>query len=206
MLPREKLSLWGVTSLSVADLVAVILSAGSIKKNVFDLAKEVEKILKNSKGKLADFEQIEGLGRVKAMKLACVVELGFRINGKDGSLKRIISTQQAYETLRYIGGYRQEHFVCIYLNARYEVVGKKTVGIGTVSSVQILPRDIILAGLTFNASYVIMAHNHPSNDATPSDEDREVSQRIKYALDIVGMELLDNLVITKDSWSRVDVL
>lgn len=203
MLPREKLSQWGVSSLTIADLIAVILSSGTKNKDVFKISKEVEKIFKRQQFEFSEFSNVKGVGKVKAMKLVCAVELGIRLNIKENNLKKIISSKEAYETLRYIGKYTQEHFVAVFLNARYELLGKKTLGIGTVNSVQILPRDIILTGLSFNATFVIIAHNHPSNDSTPSKEDIEVGNRIQKALEIVGMELIDNLIITKDGWNNI---
>lgn len=203
MLPREKFSLWGVSSLELHDLVAVILSTGSKKSNVFQVSKQISKLLKENKYSFDILRSIPGVGEVKTMKLICAIELGGRLSFKETDKPILNTSEKVYETLRGIGGYRQEHFVVVFLNARYELVGKKTVGIGTVDSVHILPRDIILSALDFNASFVIMAHNHPSGNLVPSQGDIDVTNRTKQALEIVGITLLDHLIITKKEWRSI---
>ena len=206
MLPREKFLNWGVTNLSFKDLISIIISSGIKGTSVFDISRKVEKLFKQGKSSFEDLRRINGVGDVTAMKLSACVELGLRYISQNSSTKELKTTQEAYETLRYMGKYTQEHFVGIFLNARYQVVGKKTLGIGSVSSVHVLPRDIILSGIRFNASFVIIAHNHPSGNLRASNGDIEVTKRIKNSLEIVGMELLDHLIISNNGWSRVEII
>lgn len=203
MLPREKFRFWGVASLSLTELVAIILSSGTKANNVFSISKKVSNFLKQGGSELDKLSGITGVGEVKAMKLLAALELGVRIAYRESPLIVISSSQKAYETLKGIGVYKQEHLVGVFLNARYELMGKKTVSIGTVDSVQVLPRDIIISALKFNASYVIMAHNHPSGSLVPSKEDILVTKRTKQALDLVGISLLDHLVIGREGWKSV---
>lgn len=205
MLPREKFQLWGVKSLSITDLIAIILSTGSKKSNVFQISRRVSSLIKDNQYNYDIFKEIEGIGKVKAMKIVSCLELGFRLFSLEKEKTVINTSEKVYETLRYIGGYRQEHLVAIFLNARYECLGKKTVGIGVVDSVQILPRDIILSALDFNSSYVVIAHNHPSGNLNPSQGDIETTKRILKALKLVGITLLDHLIITKNEWKSIIV-
>ena len=94
-------------------------------------------------------------------------------------LPLIEQTAQAVEQLQDIKAARKEHFVALYLNARYELIHKELVSIGTVNASMVHPRDVFAPALLHNATAVIVAHNHPSGDATPSAEDREVTQRLK---------------------------
>lgn len=203
MLPREKFKLWGVQSLSISDLLAVILSSGSKKSNVFQISKRVSLLIKENKYDFDDFNSLDGMGEVKSMKIVSCLELGRRLYSNTENKIVLNTSEKVYETLRYIGRYRQEHLVAIFLNARYEYLGKKTVGIGVVDSVQILPRDIILSSLDFNASYVAIAHNHPSGNLNPSQGDIDTTNRIMKALELVGITLLDHLIITKDQWRSI---
>lgn len=206
MLPREKFLKWGLSNLSLKDLISIIVASGNRKRNVFQISQEVEKLFKRGHVNFKDFLKIEGLGEVKAMKLSVCIELGLRYYSDKVSRRVIKTSEEAYETLRGMGRYRQEHFVCIFLNARYEEVFRKTVGIGTVDGVHVLPRDIIIAGLKFNSLYVIMAHNHPSGNLQASQGDVDVTRRIKQSLELVGMELLDHLIISNNGWSRVEII
>lgn len=206
MLPREKFLKWGVSNMSLKDLISIIISSGNKQRNVFQISAEVDKLFKRGTVSYQDFISIHGLGEVKAMKLSVCVELGLRYYADKVSRRVIKTSAEAYETLRGMGRYKQEHFVCIFLNARYEEVCRKTVGIGTVDGVHVLPRDIIIAGLKFNALYVIMAHNHPSGNLIASHGDIDVTKRIKNSLELVGMELLDHLIISNNGWSRVEII
>ena len=100
---------------------------------------------------------------------------------------------------------KQENIVGIFLNARFEVLKKKTIAIGTLDRATILPRDIIIFALEVNASSVILAHNHPSGSCEPSEEDLVVTKRIKESLELVGIGFLEHLVISKDGWRSVEI-
>lgn len=205
MLPREKFQLHGLDSLSIENLVSIILSTGTSKQNVYQLSRKVCSQFKRGIVKYQELIELEGLGKVKAMKLVCAIELGKRLTSTKSESKKIIDSNSAYETLRYIANYKQEHIVCLFLNARYELLGKRTLGIGTVDSVNILPRDIILHSLRYNAISVIMAHNHPSGDISASQGDIDMTRRIKEALDLVGIKLLDHLIISNMGWGSVTI-
>ncbi len=98
---------------------------------------------------------------------------------------------------------RQEYLVCLFLNARYELLKKKVISIGTVDSLSISPRDIIVSALETNSVYIVLAHNHPSGSSAPSNEDLAVTTRLKDALDLVGMKLLDHIIVASDGWRSV---
>jgi DNA repair protein RadC len=100
---------------------------------------------------------------------------------------------------------KQEHVVALYLNSRFELVEQKTIRIGGVDNSQILPRDIITYALENNASYVVLAHNHPSGDCTPSPEDILLTTRVDEAMTIMGITLLEHIVIAQNGWKSIDI-
>ena len=111
-------------------------------------------------------------------------------------LPHIETTAGAVEQLQDIKAQRKEHFVGLYLNARHELIHKEIVSIGTVNASIVHPRDVFAPAIMHNATAVIVAHNHPSGDATPSAEDREVTQRLKHAGRLLGISVLVHIIIT----------
>lgn len=204
MLPREKFMQYGVTSLSISELIAVILSTGSKKQNVYNVSKEVERLLKRGQFSLEELSKLNGVGVIKAMKLLCSTELGYRLGCTSDKKERITSTEEAANLFKSIANRKQENLLSIFLNARYEVVGKKIVAMGTVDRVQIFARDIIIPALTFNSTYIVIGHNHPSGDCNPSKEDIDLSRNLQEAFKLVGLTLLDHLVVFQREWRSVD--
>ena len=109
----------------------------------------------------------------------------------------IEESAQAIEQLQDIKAERKEHFVGLYLNARHELIHKELVSLGTANASIVHPRDVFAPALLHNAVAVIVAHNHPSGDATPSPEDKEVTHRLKEAGRILGISVFDHIIITE---------
>jgi DNA repair protein RadC len=211
MLPREKYKERGIDSLSDMELLAIIIGRGIKGKNFMSVSRsllsrmrsvlEAKKIIT-----LDSIKDIEGIGEVTGMKILCGIELGRRLYDIGNAEKIFIkNSEDAYSVLKYIGKRKQEHVVALFLNSRFEVISKKTICIGTLDGVNVLPRDIIIPALEFNASSVVLAHNHPSGDSRPSMEDVEITRRINSALELVGLTLLDHIVVAKNEWRRVEI-
>jgi DNA repair protein RadC len=115
-----------------------------------------------------------------------------------------MTSEQAYMLLKDIGTKKKEYVIAVFLNSRFEVIKKETICIGSLDGVGIVPRDILIPALESNAGYVVIAHNHPSGDATPSKEDIVITKRISEALDLVGLRLIDHLVISNTDWKCID--
>ena len=211
MLPREKYKERGIDSLSDMELLAIIIGRGIKGKNFMSVSRsllsKMRSVLEAKKIITLDsIRDIEGIGEVTGMKILCGIELGRRLYDI-GNVEKIFikNSEDAYSVLKYIGKRKQEHVVALFLNSRFEVISKKTICIGTLDGVNVLPRDIIIPALEFNASSVVLAHNHPSGDSTPSGEDIEITRRINSALELVGLTLLDHIVVAKDEWRRVEI-
>jgi DNA repair protein RadC len=211
MLPREKFEKNGIDFLSDTDLIAILVGSGvkgkSFKSISISILKLIRKNLKDGKNlELEKLSTIEGVGNVTAMKILAGMELGRRVYGIYEKEKIIISnSKDAYELLKGISNLKQEHIVSLYLNARFELIKEKTIRIGGVDNSQLLPRDVIFYALESNASYVVLAHNHPSGDCTPSQEDILLTRRIVEAMDIMGIKLLEHIVVAKNGWKSVDI-
>lgn len=111
----------------------------------------------------------------------------------------ITSSIAAFNHVEYLAEKSQEHFVCLSLNSKNEIIAKRTVTIGLLNTAQVHPREVFADPITDRAMSIIIAHNHPSGNTTPSEEDKKVTRRIKDAGEILGIKLLDHLIIAKNS-------
>jgi len=118
-------------------------------------------------------------------------------------LPLIEETAQAIDLLQDIKAERKEHFVGLYLNARHELIHKEIVSIGTANASIVHPRDVFAPALLRNAVAIIVVHNHPSGDATPSPEDRDVTHRLKEAGKLLGIAVLQHIIITEYGYSTL---
>jgi DNA repair protein RadC len=140
------------------------------------------------------------------MRILAGMELGRRVYGIYSQEKiSIQNSRQAYELLKNMSKFKQEHVVALYLNSRFELIEKKTIRIGGVDNSQLLPRDVITYALDNNASYVVMAHNHPSGDCSPSQEDMLLTQRLSEAMNLMGITLLEHIVIARNGWKSIEI-
>jgi DNA repair protein RadC len=209
MLPREKYLERGIDSLSDMELIAIIIGSGIKGHDFMSVSRSVvyrirKSIKKNGYVDIKDIVDILGIGLATAMKILSGIELGRRLYDL-GSKEMVCvhNSQEAYYLLKGMGSKKQEYIVGLFLNSRFELLEQRTLAIGTVDGAGLLPRDVIIPALELNASSVILAHNHPSGDPLPSDEDFAVTQRVGKALDLVGMKLLDHVVIGRESWKSI---
>jgi len=206
--PRERLKCMGAHSLSTVELLAVLIETGTRQKSALDLARSVVSWAEDSgaqdEGNLrkllrSSFEEIceiHGIGEVKACKIKAALELGRRLSQESGPKTVISSPVDAgnllMEEMRHL---EQEHFKVIHLGVRNQILGVDLVSIGTVGSSLVHPREVFKNSIRRNATGIILVHNHPSGDPTPSREDISVTRRIADAGRILGIEVVDHIVI-----------
>jgi DNA repair protein RadC len=211
MLPREKFLQRGIDSLSDSELIALLVGYGCKNVSFSEISGKILRILRrslreNKKIGIEELSDIEGMGNVKAMKILAGIEIGKRIYSYNNEEKRTVrNSKDAYEYLKYMRNLKQENMVGIFLNARFEVLKKKTISIGSVDRTVVIPRDVIIPALEVNASSVILAHNHPSGVSKPSREDILLTRKIKGSLELVGIDLLEHIVIADDGWCGIEV-
>lgn len=198
--PREKLIEKGSVNLKDKELLAILLGTGRAGKSVLEIAQEIlakhpmKNLLVLDYKKLAE---IKGIGPGKACTLLAAFELTKRaLEVEDNNLPAINSARDAVAQLQELRTAKKENFIVLYLNARNQLIHKETISIGTISASLIHPREIFEPAIKFLASQIIVAHNHPSGDLSPSDEDIKVTRRLTVAGELLGIEVLDHLIIT----------
>ena len=199
--PREKLLAQGPTALSDAELLAVFLRIGSRGKTAVDLARELLTEFDGLRGILtADRRRLcaaHGIGDAKFAQLQAVLEmasrhLGQRLQRGDPLTDPAATRQYLSATLRDLP---HEVFACLYLDTRHRVISWEELFRGTLDGTSVHPREVVKRALGHNAAALIFAHNHPSGVAEPSDADRRLTRRLREALALVDIRVLDHFVV-----------
>ena len=197
--PRERLKRHGADALKDCELMAIVLGTGYRGHAVLEVARAVvrehpcEQLISMDVSELA---QLKGIGSAKAGVLVAGFELAKRGLQKGlGVLPAISNPADAIPMISEIKDERKEHFICLYLNARNQIIHKETVSIGSLSASIVHPREVFLAAITHSAASIILAHNHPSGDVSPSQDDIDLTHRLVRAGDIMGIEILDHIIV-----------
>jgi len=199
--PREKLLVRGPQALSDAELLAIFLRTGIPGKTAVDLARELLAEFEGLRGLFAAGRErvcaATGLGPAKYAQLQAVLEMARRHLGE--ALQRGQPLTDPAATRRYLitrlRDLPQEVFCCLYLDNRHRVIAFEELFHGTLDGASVHPREVLRKALTHNAAALIFAHNHPSGIAEPSDADRRLTQRLKEALSLVDIRVLDHFVV-----------
>ena len=200
--PRERLVAKGPENLKNKELLAILLGTGTEGKNVIEVAEQIlEKYpVKNFfQLKYEDLLKIKGINSAKACTILASQELVKRaLDVRDESLPQINSVQDVLAQSVYMRDKSREHLMALFLNARNELLYKKPMFIGTLNANLVHPREIFQEALKQNAASVILAHNHPSGDNEPSEDDILITKRISEAGKMMGVEVLDHVIISKN--------
>jgi DNA repair protein RadC len=202
--PREKLIKYGPDRLSNAELLAIILRTGRKGENVLALASRILRRITFTDlphTTLADLMQISGIGSAKACELLAGVELGKRIfEHKKITISQLLSPQDVFDNLKDIRESKKEHFVVFFLDTRNQQIKREIISIGTINASLVHPREVFEPAVKHLAVQVILAHNHPSGDLEPSEEDLDVHKRLSAAGEILGIEVLDHIIVGKEGF------
>ncbi|MDD5528322.1 MAG: DNA repair protein RadC [Patescibacteria group bacterium] len=202
--PREKLIAKGPQNLKDKELLAILLGIGRAGKNVLEVAQEI--LEKNPMKKLLALDYpkisaIKGIGPGKACSLLAAFELTKRaLEVEDNNLPAINSAKDAVAQLQELRTAKKERFVVLYLNARNQLIHKETISIGTLNASLVHPREVFEPAVRNPASQIIIAHNHPSGDLSPSEEDIKITGRLKAAGELLGIEVLDHLIVVENNF------
>lgn len=200
--PREKLIEKGVENLRDNELMAILLRTGIEGKDVMKVSNEI--LSKYPKKKLLalkyiELSKIKGIGPGKACLLLAAFELTKRaLEVEDNNLPTINNAKDAMAQLQELRTAKKEHFVALYLNARNQLIHKETISIGTLNASLVHPREVFKPAIEHLAASVILAHNHPSGEVEASEADLELTKRLKEAGKLLGVEVIDHVIITKD--------
>ncbi|MFZ5642289.1 MAG: RadC family protein [Bacillota bacterium] len=199
--PRERLMREGAKALSDSELIAIILRTGNSEQSAVELATDVLSCFSGLKNliqaNIEELSAIKGIGPAKAVQLKAAIEIGKRIASvTDSSRPSIKGPEDAalivMEDMRHLD---REHFCALLLNTKHQVMARETISIGTLNSSMVHPRELFKAAIKRSAAAVILVHNHPSGDPTPSSEDRDITDRLKKAGDLIGIDVLDHIII-----------
>ncbi|HCM89416.1 MAG TPA: JAB domain-containing protein [Vagococcus sp.] len=204
--PRQRCKKYGPEALSHQELLAIMLRTGSKKKNVLELAEEVVKSFDNlfdlKTASIEELVAIEGIGEVKAIEIQAMIELGRRLSlysrEKVGTIQSSASLGE--QLIKEMKDYHQEHLVVLYLNAKNEILKKKTIFIGSLSQSVAHPREIFNIAVKCSAARMIVVHNHPSGNPLPSEQDLSFTHRLVECGSLMGIQVIDHLIIGENSY------
>jgi len=207
--PREKLIQGGPDVLTDAELLAIVLNTGLWKKNYYEDVLELSsRILKEYGSRAAiDEKNVEKLikeleiTKVKACQIVACFELGRRFFKKNEEEIYIRDSKDAYNYLKdKIANLRKEQFRGLYLNSRNKLIHDEVISLGTLTTNLVHPREVFQPAVQYSAVAIILAHNHPSGDPEPSEDDIKITQQIVEASKIINIEVLDHIIIGKNKY------
>lgn len=212
--PYEKLELYGAESLTNSELLAIIIKSGTKENTALDLAKKVLS-LNDSTNKedisflqeisIVDYMNIKGIGKVKAIQLQAVSELAKRINKpiNKESIKIKESKDVAKLLMSELRYEKREKVKLILLNSKNVVIKIKDISYGGSNFAMIEPKEVLNEAIKLQAPKIILVHNHPSGDVTPSKADFNITDRIYEASEILGIKLLDHIIIGDNKYESI---
>jgi DNA repair protein RadC len=206
--PREKLLAHGPESLTVSELTALLIMTGTVKEDVLEMANRIIRdygerniFAEHDPSKLSRDLDIP---ITKACQIIAAGELGRRFYSKNQSgFTTIRNAHDVYDYLAELRSLPKEQMRGLYLNSHSRIIRDEVISVGTVGANFVHPREVFRPALESSAVAVILAHNHPSGEATPSPEDIEVTERLIQAGKLMGIRLLDHVIITKDAFTSV---
>lgn len=202
--PRERLLELGPGVLKDAELLAVLFGSGSAGGSALEVAARVAgavDLRRLHQVALDDLLAVRGLGQARAAQLLAAAEIGRRLWPDGEATPLVRGPENVYDLTRDIRALNREHFVGFYLNSRHQVLRREIISIGSLNASIVHPREVFLPAVALSAASVILAHNHPSGDPTPSEEDLAITRRLVEAGRLLGIELLDHVVVARDAYS-----
>jgi DNA repair protein RadC len=210
--PREKLLAKGISALSDAELIAILIGSGTPKITAVDLAKEILKGVQNNLNELArlsvkDLMKHKGIGEAKAISIVTAMELGKRRRMADILERKKIESSSAIFELMYpeIGDLGHEEFHVIFLNNSSKIIGRDCFSKGGITGTIADVRLIMKAALEHKSTAIVLCHNHPSGNNRPSQSDIALTKKVKQAGEILDINVLDHVIIAhKEYYSFAD--
>lgn len=204
--PSERFVKQGPESLANHELLALLIQTGSKNESVLTLANKLLvhfdglRLLKDAS--LDELKEMKGIGTAKAIQLMAAIELGRRVSNLEFTDRYCIRSPEdaAKYMMNEMRFLTQEHFVCLYLNTKNQVMHKQVVFIGSLNASIVHPREVYKEAFRRSAASIICLHNHPSGDPSPSREDIEVTKRLVECGKIIGIDLLDHIIIGENKF------
>lgn len=201
--PRERFIFYGANALSDAELLAIILRTGTKNENAIELSNRLikeyslEKLFSSS---IEELTQIKGIGRDKAIQILAVSEIQKR-NYPKKKPKKINSSKDIFNLFKdKLKNEKKEHFYVVLLDTKNKIIKTKEISVGILDASIVHPREIFNEAIRALASRIILVHNHPSGDPSPSNEDIEITKKLIDIGELVGIEVLDHVIIGNEKY------
>jgi DNA repair protein RadC len=205
--PREKLRDKGKSTLSDAELVAILISSGSRNESAVDLSKRILASVDNNlnalgKLSLKQLMAFKGIGEAKAITIAAALELGRRRGGEEIiEKKKITSSQSVFQVMQPIlGELPHEEFWTLYLNNSNKIIQKNQLSKGGITGTLVDVRLVLKNALEVGATGLILVHNHPSGTLKPSEADKQITRKLKQAGESLDIKVLDHVIVTEKAY------
>lgn len=196
--PREKLRKNGPAALKNYELMAVILGRGTRKEGVLELSKRIMSQYGDqaifSEGDVEKIESVLGLTSVQACQVVAAFELGKRLFGRQSDVF-LRSPEEVFQYAKDMARLRREHLRGLYLDTRNKLIRDEVIAIGTLTQSPSHPREVFHPAIESHAAAIILVHNHPSGDPSPSKDDIELTKQIHEASKILAIDVLDHVII-----------
>ncbi len=206
--PREKIIKQGPETLSLQELLSVILNTGTKSEGVVEMSSRI--IREYGEKSIIDEKNVTRLSQelsipiLKACQIVACGEIGRRLYDKsDSGFAVIRNAKDVYEYLRDMHNLPKEHLRGIYLNSHNRIVHDEVISIGTINTNIVHPREVFRPAVEYAAAAVVLAHNHPSNSVTPSTQDIDITEQLIQAGKILGINVLDHVIITKSGYVSI---
>ncbi len=198
--PREKLIKKGVKALKDYELLAIVLGSGTKDKDVLKLSREIIKLFEDDfeNISLEKLTSIHGLGLAKSSQILSAIELSKRYLIKQN--KKIRDADDIYNELLEYKNKKQEYFIVITLDGANHIIEKRVVSIGILNRSLVHPREVFADAISDRAASIVIAHNHPSGLLEASNEDILITKRLQESSKLLGIELLDHIIISKNGY------
>lgn len=207
--PRERLLKEGAGALSEIDLLAILLATGSRGATALELASQMMAQFRSlhllQDASVEELSGVKGVGPAKAATVKAALELARRLSQFSGPPRPVIKTPDdaAALVMEEMRHFDREHFRALLLNTRNQVIGTDKVSVGTLNSSTVHPRELFRNAIKRSAASVILVHNHPSGDPTPSREDIDITRRLIEAGKIIGIDVLDHIIIGDNKFTSL---
>lgn len=200
--PREKFKQRPPEFLDLKDLIAIIIGRGTKTFGVLKISEsiankyDIEKLREIS---LIELQKIKGVGEINALKIKAALELGSR--RKINTFKIIRNAKDVFDICKDMIHLKKEHFVILLLDTKNQLIRKETVSVGTLNLSLVHPREVFKEAIKESANSIILVHNHPSGDSTPSDSDIKITKQLIKAGELLDIKVLDHVIIGKEMFS-----
>ncbi|HXH26507.1 MAG TPA: DNA repair protein RadC [Candidatus Acidoferrum sp.] len=198
--PREKLQRKGPSALSDFELLEVVVGSGNKQSSVSQIAWQIQKLLQKDADNITfeSLTKLNGVSIAQASKILAALELAKRHLVRD--IEPVLTQSDIIARLSDIRHKQQEHFVCLSLDGGQRLISQRTVAIGILDSVIAHPREVFSDAIVDRAASILVAHNHPSGNAQPSDKDIQLTQQLVAAGQLLGIPLRDHVVVSKNDY------